>query len=39
VEAIGISIAILRISLGAFIRRTTATGEIYERLRALEAMQ
>jgi hypothetical protein len=38
-EAIGISIAILRIILAAFIRATTATGEIYERLRALEAMQ
>ena len=38
-EAIGISIAILRIILAAFIRGTTATGEIYERLRALEAMQ
>jgi hypothetical protein len=31
--------AILRIILAAFIRATTATGEIYERLRALEAMQ
>jgi hypothetical protein len=39
VEAIGISIAILQISLAAFIRGGTATGETYERLRALEAMQ
>ena len=38
VEAIGISIALLRISVAAFIRGTTATGETYERLRALEAM-
>jgi hypothetical protein len=38
-EPIGISIAILRIILAAFIRGTTATGEIYEHLRALEAMQ
>lgn len=39
VEAIGISIAILRMSLAAFIRGGTATGDTYERLRALEVMQ
>jgi len=38
-EAIGISIVIFRLILAAFVRGTTATGEIYERLRALEAMQ